>query len=824
MSLRAWRCRYPSSPYLGRFLRLQSLQLILRLQILSLKRFWPQLPEQIEAIARDLWALLVSTLPSFHFPAEPFVATCRSYEARTGEKIEIEATLQEDGLLHPGLYEQFKKRRESDAAIKRTRRRLKRERGSSDDEARTQGAQRGRLNKGELETETEAEAEDEEENEDDDEEDGGFDTEAQLEELDPELARIRKEERKERKRKRSIRRKQREEELKRRKMEKEEKERTSESKEDPRGGDEDREKRTRLDGSEIGPEDEGLSKMDPSSGSSGSESDLSSVSSSEDDDSSSENSGDRKRESKKEILRNKVSKRIQLTGWAASLRSTVSILYLALVHCRVPVCWIDLIEMISSFQLPYLNALHYLPRDLIKPLCALDIRYGELDPSCVPSMKEFHNHTYRVIDVLHRDFGITFPEINGPPMIWRMVESLGLPPTFYVACKSLLTFLGLSLHLHPSAVPEELFGDEVGDDDDDDGEGEVVAGQPQGSGDSRKANQTGGRSTGLVVAQKLPREMIVVSALIICSKMRWGLDDEVRYESIKGPISCSPSLSKLLKAWSQLKSELRDHPVSVHETGMGGRSKTALEMGEKELDQYLDFVEACLPLKNEPLIYHWRKDFKVGGGGGLLDSLTRDDKDEVGTRSVFDLQDLTRGPVQPEGSSERRGTDSSRRQVIREMIREKLAKLYEKPLASVPISDQLVRGEEEEEGERLRTGQAYRSFLGGDVGGGLVPREMKVFLGHCCHILGLEVETPFSDEEEEEGGDRILRGGLEELEKCVELLERRIVACLRRRRKEARLRARAGFERRGETRGLEGDDERAEEEVEEGEDEFDEEG
>jgi RNA polymerase I-specific transcription initiation factor RRN7 len=48
----------------GNFLAYECLQLILRLQLKALRQEWPHLPPEIEAIARDLWTMFVSMVPS----------------------------------------------------------------------------------------------------------------------------------------------------------------------------------------------------------------------------------------------------------------------------------------------------------------------------------------------------------------------------------------------------------------------------------------------------------------------------------------------------------------------------------------------------------------------------------------------------------------------------------------------------------------------------------------------------------------------------------------------------------------------------------------
>lgn len=58
---------YPSQVWRGprgRFLHYQCLQLLLRLQIQAIKEEIPDLPDQLETVARELWALWVSRVPN----------------------------------------------------------------------------------------------------------------------------------------------------------------------------------------------------------------------------------------------------------------------------------------------------------------------------------------------------------------------------------------------------------------------------------------------------------------------------------------------------------------------------------------------------------------------------------------------------------------------------------------------------------------------------------------------------------------------------------------------------------------------------------------
>lgn len=68
-----------------------------------------------------------------------------------------------------------------------------------------------------------------------------------------------------------------------------------------------------------------------------------------------------------------------------TLRSTVAVLYLALVLCRVPVTLGDLRQRILSRQLPYLNAIRELPSSLTSSLSASDLLLSDLDCQVRPT-------------------------------------------------------------------------------------------------------------------------------------------------------------------------------------------------------------------------------------------------------------------------------------------------------------------------------------------------------------------------------------------------------------------------------------------------------
>ncbi|KAF5344129.1 hypothetical protein D9758_008864 [Tetrapyrgos nigripes] len=131
--------------------------------------------------------------------------------------------------------------------------------------------------------------------------------------------------------------------------------------------------------------------------------------------------------------------------------TNLAVLMVALWTMRVPVLYRDFTRHIESYELPYLDAVRLLPKDMFLHLTKHNIQ--ALSPAHAPDTINLHKLTSRLAKNLFSRYNIATPEANAAPIIWRVVQGLGGTPTLYRLTKRLSDVLSLPLALHPSLVP-----------------------------------------------------------------------------------------------------------------------------------------------------------------------------------------------------------------------------------------------------------------------------------------------------------------------------------------------------------------------------------
>ncbi|UZJ57299.1 hypothetical protein CBS101457_006619 [Exobasidium rhododendri] len=116
------------------------------------------------------------------------------------------------------------------------------------------------------------------------------------------------------------------------------------------------------------------------------------------------------------------------------LDDLLAILHLAMISLRVPVMWIDLCTLIKAGKLPYLNVIHQLPAEMVRPFPAREVR--KLDPSRIPIVSGLHRRTVALATDLYDNCGIDFPELNVLPIIWKLVERMLLPRKYTLSAQA----------------------------------------------------------------------------------------------------------------------------------------------------------------------------------------------------------------------------------------------------------------------------------------------------------------------------------------------------------------------------------------------------
>ncbi|CEH14907.1 hypothetical protein CBOM_02720 [Ceraceosorus bombacis] len=269
--------------------------------------------------------------------------------------------------------------------------------------------------------------------------------------------------------------------------------------------------------------------------------------------------------------------------------STLATVYLALITARVPVLWADLIALVEQRRLPYLDALHILPPDIVAPLPGRAIK--ALEPRHVPTIEELSKRACNIAEALNIDFCVTFPQLNAAPVLWRCVDHLLLPPTFYTAAKSLVHLVGIEM-LAVGRDASEL-------------------GTSERNIDLQSAERIGYafQRSWLPMSPETLRAtspcMLLMAAVVIVIKLRYGLDGYTRTETENGPKNCETAAPNILR-WLTLLEEsdvrAQSHISSAHNVDLD-----IIDLDDAGVDAFLDFAEESLLLPNHPNNLWWRQ-------------------------------------------------------------------------------------------------------------------------------------------------------------------------------------------------------------------------
>ncbi|SPO21798.1 uncharacterized protein UTRI_01288_B [Ustilago trichophora] len=526
--------------YEGRFALLQCLQLVLRLQLHKLREVWgDKMPPETEAVARDLWTMFVSLLPVGHYPPEPLIAATFDWHTRYSLSQERAAEL----FPNHATYDP-----ESD--IRHHRRRML----FNGHHHHLERKQR----KGGARPDTTAHNQEEDKQEDSDDPVAAKDCIDWIVGQDEQHKRSRSE-------------------------------RSSEPE------------------SMADPEDE-LAELDPvfaeerrqqrrSQAASEHERGTDAGSSRPDPSGRQEKRKRRRRHIPSWATKHAVGKAQAEILHLAIVPTTISIIYLSLHLLKIPVFWGDLVKLISSYSLPYLNVVHSLPLSLTRFLNKDNVHHHHLDTDAVPSITTFHLHTLNVADLLHRTYGIDFGQGNVSGQLARLVEGMLLPPTFYVATKKVLDMVGKGVG--PDLLPTLAHK-------------QNPSAQRQGQSVDKEAHT---RLPGAAQLQRVPKEFVLMAALLVVIKMRYGLDGRDRVESLpaashpdsKGSdgISCAPLLEPWLSALDARKKRHMDSREAA--TEIDPSELEALHMTSEQIAAYASFAEENLILSNQIDLHEWRR-------------------------------------------------------------------------------------------------------------------------------------------------------------------------------------------------------------------------
>ncbi|RDX55592.1 hypothetical protein OH76DRAFT_1338779 [Lentinus brumalis] len=237
--------------------------------------------------------------------------------------------------------------------------------------------------------------------------------------------------------------------------------------------------------------------------------------------------------------------------------STISVLVVACWTLRLPVMYMDFVRLIESYDLPYLDALRLLPDNMVRHLRKQTVQ--ALSPHYPPTPLHLHTLTARLAKLLYSTHDIYTPEMNASPILWKAVRTLQGPPTLYVMTKKLAHVVSIPLTLHRSLAPELVR--------------------------KKKSDPAYHKHDSAVP------EVALIAAVIVVMKMVYGLDGKPRRPREKTDPACAlPALPELLRAIQDAEAADVKH-APAHSLEM---NRSALDMDDKMLDEYLVFCEKAL--------------------------------------------------------------------------------------------------------------------------------------------------------------------------------------------------------------------------------------
>ncbi|KAG9075479.1 hypothetical protein FS749_012842 [Ceratobasidium sp. UAMH 11750] len=250
----------------------------------------------------------------------------------------------------------------------------------------------------------------------------------------------------------------------------------------------------------------------------------------------------------------KANNRVTRHGLYDSTAMNISMLVLTCWWLRVPATYLDFISLINSYRIPYLDAVRLLPANMKKHL-SVALRQ-ELNPTHAPTVTALHVITRRIARRLHGVHGISIPELNAAPVLWRAVRAFQGPPILYTMAKQMMERLEVPLTIYPSLAPKPSSG---------------------------KSGFGGDWA---------PVEVTMAAVLVLVLKLVYGFQDGIKITPEEGdPASYFPDFSSYMGALQRGKAQNR---TDFNALLSRGNDRTADTLCDEEIDEYLDVAERAL--------------------------------------------------------------------------------------------------------------------------------------------------------------------------------------------------------------------------------------
>ncbi|KAI0053573.1 hypothetical protein FA95DRAFT_1481367 [Auriscalpium vulgare] len=238
--------------------------------------------------------------------------------------------------------------------------------------------------------------------------------------------------------------------------------------------------------------------------------------------------------------------------------SNIAVLMVACWTMRLPVIYVDLVRLIESYDLPYLDPIRFLPSDMEVHLPKHIAK--ALSPPHSPSPLLLHSLSTGMARKFQATHKIQIPELNAAPVLWRVVRALGGTAVLYDLTKTVAHVASLPLTLHHTLAPS--------------------------------LQQTTGQGPESHQEDNVPPEVAFLAMCMVVLKMVYGLDGRNRVP--KDPADPALALPRMHEYLTLIKN-MREGDASSKANVFSARSNMpSVDLSDALLDEYVDFCEKAL--------------------------------------------------------------------------------------------------------------------------------------------------------------------------------------------------------------------------------------
>ncbi|PLN84478.1 RNA polymerase I-specific transcription initiation factor Rrn7 [Aspergillus taichungensis] len=228
------------------------------------------------------------------------------------------------------------------------------------------------------------------------------------------------------------------------------------------------------------------------------------------------------------------------------LIDSIALCYLAALLMRIPISIADFHRMLMRGEVPFLRIILAIPREMRDRLPQEYLSL--LETTRLPKAEHLHKAALDLSVWYRHQFGMEFPGLNLPPLLYRYIKRLAVPIEIYTGVHRLNTITRF-----PFAFPE--------------------------------------RVTGRVTALHLP-EVQLATLIVISTKLFFPFDDIKRY-----PQSTREPSSQVVnwELWAQVQRHFDARETSGGRIGKGKEvlvnDNDVFNMSPAQLDEYMDWYE-----------------------------------------------------------------------------------------------------------------------------------------------------------------------------------------------------------------------------------------